>query len=61
MIFGLIFLGHLFVTATAITSYKIWCQGNCDRDVVPDSTASGVVLMGGGVRLYSISAIYSHN
>jgi hypothetical protein len=36
-------------SAQALPSYKIWCVGNCDRDVVPDSTVPGVVLMGGGV------------
>jgi hypothetical protein len=44
-------------SAQALPSYKIWCVGNCDRDVVPDSTIPGVVLMGGGVSR-NISAFF---
>jgi hypothetical protein len=40
---------QFLVISQALPNYKIWCVGNCDRDVVPDSTIPGVVLMGGGV------------
>jgi hypothetical protein len=44
------FLG--FSSAVAILdNYKLWCVGNCDKDV-KTSTTPGVVLMGGGVNLY---------
>lgn len=38
-----------FQVGNALDSYRIWCQGNCDRDATPSDTVPGLVLMGGGV------------
>lgn len=48
MIAFLVFCQFL-VAVQAISNYQIWCDGVCERDAVPSSTAPGVVLMGGGV------------
>lgn len=47
-LFSLVFFSQLFSVAFSLASYKIYCDGNCDRDVTPSSTKTGVVLMGGG-------------
>ena len=42
----------LLGVSTAVAApvdYKLWCVGNCDKDV-KTTTTPGVVLMGGGVN-----------
>lgn len=34
-------------------SYQIWCEGNCEKDVIAASEP-GVVLMGGGVSSFPL-------